>query len=214
MPVLCATVSSLPSPNIFRYQLVSISLMSAALCLCCAPCFPDEEPRLASWELLRWALVPLREATECLRWEWGGPCPPMPPPLLRAANMAPEGAPSPQGQSSESKVERRSCWFPSVSKSFFMTDHFGCREWSRAKRSFFCLAVTPLSLSTLRPSSQALKTCFLNLVFKSVPCLIVLSLSLFVFLPVCAVLSVWSLIASSSLKQDPGFLVSSLPAVA
>lgn len=96
MPVLLATVSSLPSPNIFRYQLVSISLMSAALFLSCDPCFPDEELRLASWELLRWALVPLREATDCLRCTWccwcPTPGPPTPPPLLRAANMVPEGA--------------------------------------------------------------------------------------------------------------------------
>lgn len=123
MPVFCATVSSLPSPNIFRYQLVSISLISATLCLCWAPCFPDEEPRLASWELLRWALVPLREATDCLRCMWCGWCPPgppTPPPLLRAASMAPEGSPSPQGQSSECKVKRSSFRFPSLSSvSFF-----------------------------------------------------------------------------------------------
>lgn len=95
MPVLCATVSFLSRPNIFRYQLVSISLMSAALCRCCDIGFP--EPRLTSWELLRWAFVPLCEATECFRCKWGGWCPPKPP-LLRAASMAPEGAPSPQGQ--------------------------------------------------------------------------------------------------------------------
>ena len=104
MPVLHATVSSLPSPNIFKYQLVSISLMSVALCRCCATFFPEEELRLPSWELLRWALDPLREATDCFRSRWGGWCPalgpPTPPPLLRAASMAPEAARPPQGQSS------------------------------------------------------------------------------------------------------------------
>lgn len=72
MPVFCATVSSLPRPNIFRYQLVSISLITAALFRNCAICFPEEELRLESWELLRWALSPLREATECFRCMWGG----------------------------------------------------------------------------------------------------------------------------------------------
>lgn len=116
MPVFCATVSSLPRPNIFRYQLVSISLITAALFLCCATCFPEEELRLASWELLRWAFSPLREATECFRCTWGGWCPPgppMPPPLLRAASMAPERGPLPsraklrdQGEKSTLKVSK------------------------------------------------------------------------------------------------------------
>ncbi|MEQ2286476.1 hypothetical protein AMECASPLE_002865 [Ameca splendens] len=94
MPVLFATVSSLPSPNIRTYQLVSNSLINAALCLCCATFFPEKELRLTSWELLRWTLDPLREATDCFRCILGGWCPlpgpPTPPPLLRTASMTRE----------------------------------------------------------------------------------------------------------------------------
>ncbi|TNN69804.1 hypothetical protein EYF80_020036 [Liparis tanakae] len=86
--------SSVTNPNMFRYQLVSISLISAALCLCWADCCPEEELRLASWQ--RWAFAPPKEPTDCLRCEWCCWCPPppRPPPLLRAASMAPEVAPS------------------------------------------------------------------------------------------------------------------------
>ncbi len=151
MPVLCATVSSLPSPNIFRYQLVSISLISAALYLCCAPCLPDEEWCLTSWELLRWALVPLREATDCLRCMWGGWCPgpgpPTPPPLLRAASMAPNGAPSSQGKSSDSKVKRwrelqdSKCFLPLF---WLITPAPG---WDAClRKNLLCLTLRPLSL--------------------------------------------------------------------
>ncbi|MEQ2254089.1 hypothetical protein ILYODFUR_000124 [Ilyodon furcidens] len=109
MPVLFATVSSLPSPNIRRYQLVSNSLINAALCLCCATFFPEKELRLTSWELLRWTLDPLREATDCFRCILGGWCPlpgpPTPPPLLRAASMTRRVDPSLQWQGSDEQEE-------------------------------------------------------------------------------------------------------------
>lgn len=123
MPVLCATVSSLPRPNIFRYQVVSISRMSVALFRCWDCSFPDVELRL-SWELLR-ALDPLREATECLRWMWGGWTPP---PLLRAASMVPDGVPSAQGQRSDGKV-KRSGKLQNVSFGEFLA-HSSLSKWS------------------------------------------------------------------------------------
>ncbi len=191
MPVLCATVSSLPSPNIFRYQLVSISLISAALCLCCAPCFPDEEPRLASWELLRWALAPLRDATDCLRSAWCGWCPPpgppTPPPLLRAASMAPEGAPLPSRAEFREQAEEEEL---QVSKSL---------------RVLLCWLITPApendarlrkacfdpDLSTFYPSSAVLKlntfAAFLSVSFS--PLSVCLSVCLSLSLCVCVFLS-------------------------
>lgn len=141
-------MSSLPSPNIFRYQLVSISLISITLFLCCAPCFAEEKLRLASWELLRWVLVPLRDATDCLRCTWCGGCPPpgptTPPPLLRAASMAQRVSPSLQGQISESKVKRRSFRLASVPLFPFLTDHSSFRDRRMSKESLLCQTLISL----------------------------------------------------------------------
>ena len=192
MPVFCATVSSLPSPNIFRYQLVSNSLISSALCRCCAPCFPDEELRLTSWELLRRALVPLREATDCLRCTWCGGCPPpgppTPPPLLRAASMAPEGAPLPSRAQFSEQGEEEGL---QVSKCFllliFLTDQSSFREGCMSEVGLFWPALRPSCLYFVAICSS--QTPYICLFVKSGSCLFVLSS---LCLSVCAACSLVS----------------------
>lgn len=193
MPVFCATVSSLPSPKIFRYQLVSNSLISSALCRCCAPCFPDEELRLTSWELLRRALVPLREATDCLRCTWWGGCPPppTPPPLLRAASMAPEGAPLPSRAQFKEQGEEEGL---QVSKCFLLllslTDHSSFREGCMSEVGLFWLTVRPLSLW---PSAVLMLSTFACLLSPVPVCLFwALYVSLSFCLSVCVACSLVS----------------------
>lgn len=66
------------------------------------------------------ALVPLREATDCLRcacdgW-WMPPGPPTPPPLLRAASMAQDVIRSNQGEDWDDEEEEPQGLIPLVRK--------------------------------------------------------------------------------------------------